>query len=289
MSYPIDVIESVAETVLELHRAVRAEHAGEDIGEGMRELYAVADRMGLTPTGPPSATYHGDSAGAHTIRVVLALPVAIEHASEAIERMTLREAESATYARTIHRGDYRRIGAAYRALEDWLRTSGLRSAGPLTETYLVGPDAAIRPRDLTTEIRVPVAPRSRPSVRFDAPVPVVVAEVREALRANGFRVLSEVDIDATIGAPDAPRPHVLLTACLPALARRIRDSDPTRDRLLFLEFVIRCTDGATMVDTPDCAELPGESSELEASLRELRAELAAVTRCLERRARAEFA
>ncbi|MGN2637963.1 GyrI-like domain-containing protein [Nocardia takedensis] len=284
MSYPIAVLESEEHTVLESHRTIEAAHAGADIGAALRDLHDTAARMGLTPTGPPSITYPSPSVAADDLRVTLTLPVDPTAADEFGEATAVRATQAATYVRTIHHGDYQHIGAAYRALEDWMRGVGLRSAGPVTEIYLVGPDTALRPQDLATEIRIPVAHGPRPSVRIDLPVPETASIVRPSLVQHGFHVLSQVDLDTVVHTEDSPRPHVLLTACLPWLARCALAIDPARDRLLFTEFVIRRAGNATVVEVPTAPGLPGDGPELTALIHELSSRVADVLADLAARA-----
>ena len=49
MPYQIEITDTVPGTALELRRAVRPEHVGEDIGTGLAELYAEIDATGLHP------------------------------------------------------------------------------------------------------------------------------------------------------------------------------------------------------------------------------------------------
>ena len=44
-----------------------------------------------------------------------------------------------TVGRTLQHGPYEDLGAAYRALTDWINRNGLEAAGPVQERYLNGP------------------------------------------------------------------------------------------------------------------------------------------------------
>lgn len=57
MPYQIDVIDTVPGNVFTLHRVIRADQVGTDIGAGLAELHAEVDSAGLHPAGPPSVTY----------------------------------------------------------------------------------------------------------------------------------------------------------------------------------------------------------------------------------------
>lgn len=60
-------------------------------------------------------------------------------------------------ARTVHRGRYEDIGAAYEAIFRWIHQHGRHQAGPPREIYLTGPDSDVVPEDYLTEVVVPLA------------------------------------------------------------------------------------------------------------------------------------
>jgi effector-binding domain-containing protein len=176
MRYPVTVVESTPHTVLELRRYVRADHAGDDIGAGMQTLYELAARIGLAPSGPPSTTYHGALGPGTSTEVHFGLPVDPEPLGGAAE-ITVRRTEPELFAHTTHHGDYHRIGEAYRALDDWLRSSTFQPVGPPTEVYLVAPNEAVQAHGLVIEIRIPVA-AAQLVARVPAPFADTVSLVR---------------------------------------------------------------------------------------------------------------
>jgi len=88
------------------------------------------------------------------------------------------------------------------------------------------------------------------------------AAVRRALRENGFGVLTEIDVAATLKEKlgvDRP-PLKILGACNPDFANRALTIDPEVSLLLPCSVVLETVDGGTHVATVDPAEvMPGEA------------------------------
>ncbi len=64
--------------------------------------------------------------------------------------------------------------------------------------------------------------------RFEAPLPDVVTRVRAALSTEGFGVLTEIDVQATLKKKlEVDRkPYLILGACNPGLANQALNADP---------------------------------------------------------------
>jgi uncharacterized protein (DUF302 family) len=122
-------------------------------------------------------------------------------------------------------------------------------------------------------------------ITTDAPFAETVQRVRDALQQQGFGVLTEIDVRATLreklGAE--MEDYVILGACNPPLADRALASDRSIGLLLPCNVVVRTAPGQTIVEAMNpqvMAEVTGEPSVQpiadEASAR-IRAALAAVS------------
>ena len=113
------------------------------------------------------------------------------------------------------------------------------------------------------------------TVRTAAPFPEAVRRVREALAAQGFGVLTEIDVRATLheklGAD--MEDYLILGACNPPLAHLALTADRKVGLLLPCNVVIRSGHGETIIEALDpqiMAEIAGQ-----AALRPVAAEAAA--------------
>lgn len=101
--------------------------------------------------------------------------------------------------------------------------------------------------------------------------------VEAALRAEGFGVLTEIDVAATMQAKlsVAWSPYLILGACNPSLAHRALQADPSIGALLPCNVVLREDAGQTFVEVMDPRAVMGlvENEEVEAVAAEAEARL----------------
>ncbi|WP_432157018.1 MULTISPECIES: DUF302 domain-containing protein [unclassified Streptomyces] len=94
------------------------------------------------------------------------------------------------------------------------------------------------------------------TVRLDTDFATAVARTRDALAAQGFGILTEIDITATLRAKlghaaQDMEDYVILGACNPSLAHRALDTDRSIGLLLPCNVVVRRDGDRTAVQALD--------------------------------------
>ena len=92
-----------------------------------------------------------------------------------------------------------------------------------------------------------------------------VERVRQALQEQGFGVLTEIDVTATLKSKlgEDMEDYVILGACNPPLAHRALGVDRSIGLLLPCNVVVRTTEQGTVVEIADPQMLVGVSGEAE--------------------------
>ena len=93
------------------------------------------------------------------------------------------------------------------------------------------------------------------TIRLDLSVDDALERVKSALGAQGFGVLTEIDLRATLAdkLDEDIEPYVILGACNPGLAHRAHAADPSIGALLPCNVVVRADGDGTIVDALDPA------------------------------------
>jgi len=133
---------------------------------------------------------------------------------------------------------------------------------------------------VTTQTRYTLA------TRLDAPVADARPLVEAALRGEGFGVLTEIDVQATMKArlDIDGEPYLILGACNPPLAHRALTADPSVGALLPCNVVLRADGRGTIVEAMDPAAVMAlvDDPELAAVAADARARLERALAALER-------
>jgi uncharacterized protein (DUF302 family) len=118
------------------------------------------------------------------------------------------------------------------------------------------------------------------SATTELPFVDAVERVRDALKENGFGVLCEIDVQATLKEKLGVEgePYVILGACNPPLAHRALEAEPDLGVLLPCNVVVYERNGETHVSAVDAERMLSivDNDELAPVAAEVRARLAAV-------------
>ena len=99
------------------------------------------------------------------------------------------------------------------------------------------------------------------SIELDLPYEEAVVKVKEAFAAQGFGILTEIDVQATLKTKTGAdiEPYLILGACNPQLAQQALEIERQIGLLLPCNVVVRAGDGCTIVEALDAnviAEIP---------------------------------
>lgn len=129
----------------------RLDAVGTVVPAAYAELFAALREAHVTPAGMPFLVASEPSGGEMDIE--LGVPCADPPARGDLIAGTLPGGRVAVHTFT---GRYEDIGPVYMSLAEWIRVSGLESAGPPREVHLTGPEDVARPEDHVTEVVWPI-------------------------------------------------------------------------------------------------------------------------------------
>jgi len=146
------IVETDEQPYAGLHLTIPTAQIREAMGPGLREVSEAIAAQGIATTGP-WFTYHfkrPDSEFDFEICVPVAEPIA--PAGRVMPGVMPR----IRVARTIYRGDYSGLPAAWGEFTAWISEQGLHEAKDLWERYLVNPDSTRNPEEWRTELNRPL-------------------------------------------------------------------------------------------------------------------------------------
>jgi effector-binding domain-containing protein len=124
----------------------------EHMGPGIAELMTTLKAQGITPAGPWFS--HHLCMEPDWFDFEISVPVTAPIAPQGRVKPGLLPAT--TVARTIYRGPYEGLGAAWGHFRTWAIAQGHTLGPDLWEIYLTGPDISPDPEDWRTEFNLPL-------------------------------------------------------------------------------------------------------------------------------------
>lgn len=119
---------------------------------GFSELFSVLANHGVAPTGPTFAHHHRLDAA----RFDFDLGVGVSAPVAATGRVKPGELPACIVARTVHRGPYEGLPAAWAEFEAWITAYGRQPGGQVWECYITNPNDDPNPVAWRTELNWPL-------------------------------------------------------------------------------------------------------------------------------------
>ncbi|MDB5294251.1 MAG: transcriptional regulator, effector-binding domain/component [Phycisphaerales bacterium] len=146
------ISETRAQQTAVIHLTIPREKIREVMGPGLNELMGAVAAQGKKPVGP-WLTHHLRTDPA-TFDFEISIPV--DSPVTAAGRVKPSELPGATVARTVYRGPYEGLAAAWGEFNAWIRASGRTPAENLWECYVAGPESGPDPSTWRTELNRPL-------------------------------------------------------------------------------------------------------------------------------------
>lgn len=162
MNYSVSKKSVEPQPVLVERRRVSHAQVSATIGEVVGRLFAHAQKEGLVLTGNPFTRYIEAGPGLMTIEPGMRIAGPPEETERdpvdggSVDGVRRDALPGGDVAVTIHAGSYESLSDGYAAIEAWMESEGLTSAGAPWESYLTDPTQYPDPKDWKTEIAWPV-------------------------------------------------------------------------------------------------------------------------------------
>lgn len=139
--------------ILSVRMRVARHEIASAIGEGVGKVYPYALQSGFALAGHPITRYLSTGPGLYEIEVCLPLASPAAGQGDVVAGVL----PAGPVAVAVHAGPYDQLSETYAALERWIETNGLRTAGAPWESYVTDPGEHPDPADWRTEVFWPVA------------------------------------------------------------------------------------------------------------------------------------
>lgn len=148
------ILEIPSQTTAMIHLTMPRAEIQSLMGPAIGELSATLAQQGIQPIGP-LLTYHRKLDPA-TFDLEVAFPVA--QPVTPVGRVQPGQVPGGKIVRTIYRGPYEGLGAAWAEFCNWIKEQGHASGPDVWESYLTGPDSSPDPANWKTELNRTLLP-----------------------------------------------------------------------------------------------------------------------------------
>jgi effector-binding domain-containing protein len=153
MISPPQIVDSISQPIASIRLKVPQAEIRQVMGPGLDEITSVLAAQGIPPAGP-WATHHfqkPDEFFDFEICMPVTAPV------QPTGRVQQGQLRAAKVARTVYRGGYEGLGAAWGEFCAWIEKEGLETAPDLWEFYVTGPESGLDASQWETQLNQPLA------------------------------------------------------------------------------------------------------------------------------------
>lgn len=147
MTYETQFVDLQSQHTAVVRGHVTTDEMKDFLGRAFGEVIGALEEQGLHVSGAPFGRYTPTEDGAFDVEAGFPCSGVVRPTG----RVEASELPGGRVARTLHKGAYDGVGAAYQAALDWLTEEGHVTTGTPWESYLDGPDVP-EPR---TEVFLP--------------------------------------------------------------------------------------------------------------------------------------
>ncbi|MDB5172780.1 MAG: transcriptional regulator, effector-binding domain/component, partial [Phycisphaerales bacterium] len=149
---PPRILQTVAQATAVIHITVPRAQIGHVMGPGLQELMQTLAKQGITPAGPWCTHHLKMPSDVFDFHLSVPVPRPVAPAG----RVANGQLPAATVARTVYRGPYEGLPAAWGEFMKWITAQGHTPAATLWETYLTDPSTNPDPNSWQTELTRPL-------------------------------------------------------------------------------------------------------------------------------------
>lgn len=153
------IVKTTDQLAAAIHLKVPRSEIRNVMGPGLHEIRMALAAQGVAQIGPWFSHHRRITPDAFDFEICV--PVAESIA--AVGRVKPKQLASTTVARTIYRGPYEGLAAAWGEFETWMAENGHAPAEDLWECYVAGPESSADPAQWCTELNRPLIAQSTTS------------------------------------------------------------------------------------------------------------------------------
>ena len=147
-----EIVRTTAQKAAVIHLVVPRSEIQNVFAPALHELESALKAQGVARAGPMFAHYLRIDPATFDFEVGLPVATPIEPAG----RVKAGELPAAKVARTVYRGAYEGLHAAWIEFGEWVKSEGLSARSDLWERYVTGPESSSDPSTWRTELNRPL-------------------------------------------------------------------------------------------------------------------------------------